>query len=128
LALRGAGVEPLVLAGEVEAPVFPEVAFADDRAEGEDGFSGTVIRPRSRSASARAIASRRLSSSTSEPIHGLLPLHTTVEDQVADQPVNRQNCCSEVPSEELHPMVFAHLTSRFLERALAPCVGKLLRG
>ena len=37
-------MEPLVLAGEVEAPVFPEVAVADDRAEGEDGF-GAVQAP-----------------------------------------------------------------------------------
>jgi hypothetical protein len=33
-----AGVEPLVFAGEVEAPVFVEVAVADDGAQGEDGF------------------------------------------------------------------------------------------
>ena len=38
LALRRAGVEPLVFAGEVEAPVFVEVAVADYRAQGEDGF------------------------------------------------------------------------------------------
>jgi hypothetical protein len=44
VALRGAGVEPLVLAGEVEAPVLPEVAVADDRAQGEDGF-GAVQAP-----------------------------------------------------------------------------------
>jgi hypothetical protein len=34
----GAGVEPLVLAGEVESPVLLEVAVADDRAQGEDGW------------------------------------------------------------------------------------------
>jgi hypothetical protein len=44
LSLHGAGVEPLVLAGEVEAPVLGEVAVADDRAEGEDGF-GAVQAP-----------------------------------------------------------------------------------
>jgi hypothetical protein len=44
LSLRGAGVEPLVLTGEVEAPVFLEVAVADDRAQGEDGF-GAVQAP-----------------------------------------------------------------------------------
>jgi hypothetical protein len=33
-----AGVEPLVYAGEVEAPVVVEVAVADDGAQGEDGF------------------------------------------------------------------------------------------
>jgi hypothetical protein len=33
-----AGVEPLVFAGEVEAPVVVEVAVADDGAQGEDGF------------------------------------------------------------------------------------------
>jgi len=44
LALRRAGVEPLVLAGEVEAPVFLEVAVADHRAQGEDGF-GAVQSP-----------------------------------------------------------------------------------
>ena len=38
LALCGAGVVSLVLAGEVEAPVFFEVAVADHRAQGEDGF------------------------------------------------------------------------------------------
>jgi hypothetical protein len=38
LALRCAGVEPLVLAGEVEGPVFLEVAVADHGAQGEDGF------------------------------------------------------------------------------------------
>jgi hypothetical protein len=38
LALRCAGVEPLVLAGQVEAPVVVEVAVADDGAQGEDGF------------------------------------------------------------------------------------------
>jgi len=38
LPLGSAGVEPLVLAGEVEAPVFAEVAVADHRPEGEDGF------------------------------------------------------------------------------------------
>ena len=31
-------MEPLLLAGEVEAPVFAEVAVADHRPEGEDGF------------------------------------------------------------------------------------------
>jgi len=36
LSLLDAGVEPLVLAFEVEAPVLLEVAVADDRAEGED--------------------------------------------------------------------------------------------
>jgi hypothetical protein len=36
--LRRAGVEPLVFAGEVEAPVFVEVAVADHCAQGEDGF------------------------------------------------------------------------------------------
>ena len=38
LPLGSAGVEPLLLAGEVEAPVFAEVAVADHRPEGEDGF------------------------------------------------------------------------------------------
>ena len=38
LALRGAGVKPLVLVGKVEAPVLLKVAVADDRGEGEDGF------------------------------------------------------------------------------------------
>src|SRR6266702_6534737 len=64
------------------------------------------IRLRSRSASARAAASRRLSSSISEPILGLLPPYTTVEDQAADQPVIWQSCWPEVPSEELHPTAF----------------------
>jgi len=44
LALRRAGVEPLVFTGEVEAPVFLEVAVADDCAQGEDGF-GAVQAP-----------------------------------------------------------------------------------
>jgi hypothetical protein len=44
LSLLGAGVEALVLAGEVEAPVLVEVAVADDGAEGEDGF-GAVQAP-----------------------------------------------------------------------------------
>jgi hypothetical protein len=44
LALFGAGVEPLVLAGEVEVPVFVEVAVADHCAQGEDGF-GAVQAP-----------------------------------------------------------------------------------
>jgi hypothetical protein len=38
LALGCVGVEPLVFAGEVEAPVVVEVAVADDGAQGEDGF------------------------------------------------------------------------------------------
>jgi hypothetical protein len=36
LSLRGAGVEALVLAGEVESPVFLEVSVADHRADGEN--------------------------------------------------------------------------------------------
>src|SRR6266581_4551786 len=44
LALCGAGVAPLVLGGEVEAPVFIEVAVADYCAQGEDGF-GAVQPP-----------------------------------------------------------------------------------
>jgi hypothetical protein len=44
LSLLGAGVAPLVLAGEVEAPVLFEVAVAGHRAEGEDGF-GAVQSP-----------------------------------------------------------------------------------
>jgi hypothetical protein len=44
LALFDAGVEPLVLAFEVEWPVLLEVAVADDRAEGEDGL-GAVQAP-----------------------------------------------------------------------------------
>jgi hypothetical protein len=44
LPLYGAGIEPLVLAGKMEAPVLLEVAVADDRAEGEDGF-GTAQAP-----------------------------------------------------------------------------------
>jgi hypothetical protein len=39
----------------------------------------------------------------SEPICGLHPPCTTVEDQVADQPTIRQNCWPGIPSEELHP-------------------------
>ena len=35
---RAAGVEPLVLAGEVVTPVLIEVAVADQRAQREDGF------------------------------------------------------------------------------------------
>ena len=42
--LLGAGVEALVLAGEVEAPVLLEVAVADHRAQGDDGF-GSVQAP-----------------------------------------------------------------------------------
>ena len=38
MALLGAGVEALVLAGEVESPVLLQVAVGDDGAEGEDGF------------------------------------------------------------------------------------------
>jgi hypothetical protein len=38
LALGCAGVEPPVLAGEVEAPVVAEVAVGDHGAKGEDGF------------------------------------------------------------------------------------------
>src|SRR5437868_572720 len=45
LALRCAGVEPLVLAGEVEGPVFVEVAVADHRAQGEDGFGAVQAPP-----------------------------------------------------------------------------------
>ena len=44
MSLLGAGVEPLVLAGEVEGLVFLEVAVADHRAQGEDGF-GAVQSP-----------------------------------------------------------------------------------
>jgi len=51
-----------------------------------------------------AAASRRLSSSISDPIQVSFPQYTTVEDQAADQPIVRQNCWSEVPSEELHPI------------------------
>jgi len=54
LALGCAGVEPLVLAGEVEAPVFLEVTVADDGAQGEDGF-GAVEAP-SRSCDAESVA------------------------------------------------------------------------
>jgi hypothetical protein len=36
--LSRAGVEPLVLAGQVVAPVVVEVAVADDGAQGEDGL------------------------------------------------------------------------------------------
>ena len=61
---------------------------------------------RSRSAPARAAASRRLSSSISEPIPGILPPYTTVEDRAASQPEIRQSTRSEVPSEELHPNAF----------------------
>jgi hypothetical protein len=46
--------------------------------------ASSPIRLRSRSAPARAAASRRLSSSISDPIRGLLPQHTTVEDHIAD--------------------------------------------
>ena len=45
LAVRCAGVEPLVLAGEVEAPVFVEVAVADHGAQGEDGFGALQSPP-----------------------------------------------------------------------------------
>ena len=45
LALRRSGVESLVLAGEVEAPVFVEVAVADHRAQGEDGFGALHAPP-----------------------------------------------------------------------------------
>jgi hypothetical protein len=38
------------------------------------------------------------------PQRGLLPLPTTVEDHIADQPEIRQNRKSKVPSEELHPL------------------------
>ena len=38
LDLGCAGVEPLVLAGEVVTPVLIEVAVADQRAQREDGF------------------------------------------------------------------------------------------
>jgi hypothetical protein len=44
LGLRRAGVEPLVCAGEAEAPVLVEVAFADHGTQGEDGF-GAVQAP-----------------------------------------------------------------------------------
>ena len=44
MSLLNAGVEPLVLAFEVESPVFLEVAVADDCAEGKDGF-GAVLAP-----------------------------------------------------------------------------------
>jgi hypothetical protein len=37
-------VEPLALAGDVESPVFVEVAVGDDSAEGEDGL-GAVEAP-----------------------------------------------------------------------------------
>jgi hypothetical protein len=43
IALRGAGVEPLVLAGEVVAPVFVEVAVADHCAQGEDGLGALKV-------------------------------------------------------------------------------------
>ena len=39
-----AGVEPLVLLGQVVAPVVVEVAVAEDGAQGEDGF-GAVESP-----------------------------------------------------------------------------------
>jgi len=66
--------------------------------------ASSSIRQRSRSASARAAASRRLSSSISDPIHGLVPPHTTVEDHDAGHSEIRQSSTSEVPSKELHPM------------------------
>ena len=44
MSLVNAGVEPLVLTGEVEAPVLLEVPVADDGAEGEDGL-GAVQAP-----------------------------------------------------------------------------------
>jgi len=44
LSLSGAGVEPLVFADEVKAPVFIEVAVADHCAEGGDGL-GSVQAP-----------------------------------------------------------------------------------
>jgi hypothetical protein len=44
LALRRARAEPLVLAGQVKAPVFLEVAVADHGAQGEDGL-GAVQAP-----------------------------------------------------------------------------------
>jgi hypothetical protein len=43
IALRGAGVEPLVLAGEVVAPVFVEVAVADHCAQGDDGLGALKV-------------------------------------------------------------------------------------
>ena len=53
MALLGAGVEALVLEGEVEVPVLLEVAVADHGAEGEDGF-GAVQAP-SRAADVEAV-------------------------------------------------------------------------
>jgi len=47
LALGCAGVEPLVFAGEVEAPVVVEVAVTDDGAQGEDAFGAGEAPPRS---------------------------------------------------------------------------------
>ena len=44
MSLVNAGIEPLVLAFEVESPVLLEVAVADDRSEGEDGL-GAVQAP-----------------------------------------------------------------------------------
>jgi hypothetical protein len=44
LSLLGAGVESLVLAGEVVVPVFLEVAVADGGAEAEDGFGAVQAR------------------------------------------------------------------------------------
>jgi hypothetical protein len=38
------GVESLLFAGEVEAPVLLEVVVADNRAEGEDGFGSNNFR------------------------------------------------------------------------------------
>jgi hypothetical protein len=51
--LLNAGVEPLVLAFEVEPPVLVEVSVADDGAQGQDGL-GTVQAP-SRPADVKAV-------------------------------------------------------------------------
>lgn len=56
-----------MLAGEVEAPVFLEVAVADDRAQGQDGF-GAVQAPSAPSYQYRTLAGqRRMSPRRAEP-------------------------------------------------------------
>jgi hypothetical protein len=54
-----------------------------------------------------AAASRRLSSSISDPVQVSFPPYTTVEDQAADQPIVRQNFDRSVPAQSGYRVQFA---------------------
>src|SRR5213078_2820896 len=78
------------------------------------------ICPRNSSASSRAVASRRCSSSISDPINRLLTLTETVGDTVHPEQPNNQLLCSITPSTRAAPNSFS------AERAVSPLDGSEL--